>query len=81
LGLKRPAPVAASALSAKLNTNAAKIEKAVPKFVWTSDDDRRFEELKECILKAPMLAQLDYSKPIFIRCDASRFGAGAVLFQ
>ena len=81
VGLKRPAPVATSALSAKLNTNAMKVDKAVPKFVWTTDDDRRFEELKECILNAPMLAQLDYSKPIFIRCDASRFGAGAVLFQ
>jgi hypothetical protein len=33
------------------------------------------------VLQAPLLAQLDYSKQIFIRCDASRFGAGAVLFQ
>ncbi len=37
--------------------------------------------LKECVLKAPLLAQLDYELPIYIRCDASRFGAGAVLFQ
>ncbi len=33
------------------------------------------------MLTAPLLQHLDYSKPIFIRCDASRFGAGAVLFQ
>jgi transposase InsO family protein len=50
-------------------------------FVWTTEDQTQFEVLKAAVLKAPMLAQLDYSKQIFIRCDASRFGAGAVLFQ
>jgi hypothetical protein len=63
--------------SGKPSANAAK----VPKFEWSPDDQRQFEELKACVLAAPLLAQLDYSKQIFIRCDASRFGAGAVLFQ
>lgn len=52
-----------------------------PVFVWTAEDQLQFEELKRCVLQAPLLAQLDYNKQIHIRCDASRFGAGAVLFQ
>jgi hypothetical protein len=52
-----------------------------PVFVWSTDDQLQFEELKRRVLQAPLLAQLDYNKQIHIRCDASRFGAGAVLFQ
>lgn len=55
--------------------------KVVPPFVWTAEDNISFEALKAEVLACPMLACLDYNKPIFIRCDASRFGAGAVLFQ
>jgi hypothetical protein len=55
--------------------------KVVPKFVWTEEDTAKFELLKSTVLQAPMLAYLDYNRPIFIRCDASRFGCGAVLFQ
>jgi hypothetical protein len=54
--------------------------KPIP-FVWSPEDQLAFEDLKRCVLAAPILAQLDYSKQIFVRCDASRFGAGAVLFQ
>lgn len=76
---KRPAEQA-SALSIehKSNTKATKVK---PTFSWSEDDQRQFEELRLAVLNAPMLSQLDYSKPIYIRCDASRFGAGAVLFQ
>jgi len=73
------APIAA--ISAKLDYSSKKVEKAVPKFVWSDDDQKKFEELKQLVMDAPMLAQLDYGKAIYIRCDASRFGAGAVLFQ
>jgi hypothetical protein len=55
--------------------------KPAPPFVWTTEDQTQFDALKAAVLQAPLLAQLDYSKQIFIRCDASRFGAGAVLFQ
>jgi hypothetical protein len=70
-----------AAISVQQSRSVRKKEKAVPKFEWSDDDQRQFELLKECVLKAPLLAQLDYSLPIYIRCDASRFGAGAVLFQ
>jgi hypothetical protein len=52
-----------------------------PPFVWTPQDEIDFQALKAAVLAAPLLAQLDYAKQIYIRCDASRFGAGAVLFQ
>jgi transposase InsO family protein len=70
----------AAALSIEM-PRAAKAVKKVQKFVWTEDDDLAFEELKKAVLAAPLLKQLNYDKPIYIRCDASRFGAGAVLFQ
>lgn len=70
----------AAALSVK-QASGTKAMKSVPKFTWSEDDERQFVELKQAVLNAPMLVQLNYDKPIFIRCDASRFGAGAVLFQ
>jgi hypothetical protein len=50
-------------------------------FSWSQDDYKAFDALKAAVLAALLLAQLDYSKQIFVRCDASRFGSGAVLFQ
>ena len=63
------------------NKHPASAKQPAPAFVWTEADQEQFEQLKACVLAAPLLAQLDYSKEIYVRCDASRFGAGAVLFQ
>jgi hypothetical protein len=71
-----------AAMDASVSTTLRSVKtKTVSTFSWSSDDERQFQELKAAVLAAPMLSILDYSKPIFIRCDASRFGAGAVLFQ
>jgi hypothetical protein len=51
------------------------------RFVWTDAANSAFEDLKAAVLATEPLAFLDYSKEIFIRCDSSQFGAGAVLFQ
>ncbi len=51
------------------------------KFIWSQSDAASFDELKHLVASAPLLSVLDYSKPIYIRCDSSRYGAGAVLFQ
>lgn len=51
------------------------------KFVWTTACQQAFDDLKQCVLTTPPLAFIDYNKEIFIRCDSSQFGAGAVLFQ
>jgi hypothetical protein len=70
-----------AAMSVTPGSASKAIKKAVPAFSWSKQDEDDFQALKQCVLEAPMLAQLDYSLPIYIRCDASRFGAGAVLFQ
>jgi hypothetical protein len=51
------------------------------KFTWSPADEASFTELKLLVASAPLLSILDYSKDIYVRCDSSRYGAGAVLFQ
>jgi len=50
-------------------------------FVWTDKCQAAFEDLKQATLNTKLLANMDFTKEIFIRCDSSQFGAGAVLFQ
>jgi hypothetical protein len=50
-------------------------------FIWTDECQRAFEDLKKATLDTTLLANINYTLPIFIRCDSSQFGAGAVLFQ
>jgi hypothetical protein len=73
--------LAAAPTGANKHSRNVQLKSPAPAFTWSEQDQIDFEELKRCVLSAPLLAQLDYSKQIFIRCDASRFGAGAVLFQ
>jgi hypothetical protein len=51
------------------------------RFVWTTSANDAFEDFKKAVLETAPLAFIDYTKEIFIRCDSSQFGAGAVLFQ
>ncbi len=37
--------------------------------------------LKSCMLKKPILVFPDYTKPFHIQSDASKFGAGGILYQ
>jgi hypothetical protein len=50
-------------------------------FVWTDKCQEAFDDLKAATLDTRLLANIDFTKEIFIRCDSSQFGAGAVLFQ
>jgi hypothetical protein len=50
-------------------------------FLWTDECQKAFDDLKEATLNTKLLFNIDYTKPIYIRCDSSQFGAGAVLFQ
>jgi hypothetical protein len=50
-------------------------------FCWTESCSKAFHAIKQAALDAPLLEVLDFSKEVFIRCDSSQFGQGAVLFQ
>ena len=48
---------------------------------WTPACEASFEELKEKLTIAPVLAFADYNKPFILHTDASTTGLGAALYQ
>lgn len=48
---------------------------------WTKEADEAFNEIKEALVNAPVLALPDYTVPFNIHCDASNVGVGAMLTQ
>ena len=60
--------------------NRNKKSKPAP-FVWMERQQIAFDTLKEKLIKPPVLAYADYSKPFKIHTDASTTGLGAVLYQ
>ena len=50
-------------------------------FQWTSQCQRAFDHLKQCLTTAPMLAFPDFSKTFILDTDANDTGIGAVLSQ
>lgn len=51
------------------------------KFVWNEEAQQAFENIRSCLVKAPILTCPDFSKEFVISCDASGVGVGAVLGQ
>lgn len=56
-------------------------KKGTPSFKWTHEAESAFQELKECLISAPVLSCPDYSKSFEVHTDASNFGIGAMLTQ
>jgi len=48
---------------------------------WDEESDNAFNELKERLIKSPILRYPDYSKEFIIQTDASDFALGGVLTQ
>lgn len=51
------------------------------KFVWTEEAQQAFEDIRSCLIAAPILTCPNFEKPFTISCDASGVGLGAVLSQ
>ncbi|KAF1323160.1 Pol protein, partial [Globisporangium splendens] len=48
---------------------------------WTNDDMNAFIDVKESLVRAPVLALLDHTKTFSVVCDASDFAIGCALMQ
>ncbi|MCO5575555.1 hypothetical protein L7F22_029357 [Adiantum nelumboides] len=51
------------------------------KYNWTSACQQSFNQLKQIILQAAVLAHPNFQKPFLLQTDASNHGLGAVLLQ
>ncbi|XP_075724095.1 uncharacterized protein LOC142766130 [Rhipicephalus microplus] len=50
-------------------------------WVWTEKEQCSFNELRQALVTAPVLAYFDPKKPVTLSVDASHMGVGAVLIQ
>lgn len=50
-------------------------------FVWTSEADHAFSNLKEAFIKAPILTQFDHLKDTIVETDSSGYAVGGILSQ
>ena len=48
---------------------------------WTEKEQRAFEQLKDSLINAPLLAYPDFTKSFKLEVDASLEGLGAILYQ
>ena len=56
------------------------LKKDIP-FEWMNKQQRAFDYLKQCLMKAPILQYPDFKRPFVLYTDTSGTGLGAVLSQ
>src|SRR5438105_4821528 len=65
----------------KITKPMTKLLQKEAKFIWTSDYEAAFQQLKTLLTTAPVLTQPDITKSFDVYCDASGTGLGCVLMQ
>ncbi|KAI9552214.1 pol polyprotein [Daphnia sinensis] len=50
-------------------------------FLWSTEQQKSFDALKNALITPPVLGHPNYTLPMEIHCDACSFGIGAVLVQ
>ncbi|CAB3992300.1 Hypothetical predicted protein [Paramuricea clavata] len=53
------------------------VMKSGVEFHWGGAQEKAFQEVKELLTKAPVLAYYDVKKPVTVTCDASKSGVGS----
>jgi hypothetical protein len=51
------------------------------KWIWSSERQDAFDDVKTSLQEAPVLALPNYEKPFHVVCDASKFAIGCALMQ
>ena len=63
----------------KLTTDAN--ERSEPKKYWSSECQKSFEQVKQCLVSSKVLGFPDFTLPFEVEIDSSLIGLGAVLYQ
>lgn len=50
-------------------------------FVWTKENEKAFQALKDALITAPVFALPDFTKELEVETDASNRGISVVLMQ
>lgn len=66
---------------AQLMTPLTRLLRKDETFIWSSDCQRSFEQIKLLFSSSPLLCHPDENKPFVLEVDASDFGVGGVLAQ
>lgn len=78
---KVAAPLHRLIATAEANRNTTRTRTTALGSQWTPECQQSFQSLKDQLIRAPVLAYADFTKPFVLEIDASHAGLGAVLAQ